>query len=839
MSCEPTYCPGCPCRNLNTGDPVGPEIHGGERFVLLGEAPGVHETIEGRPFVGPSGIELQRALNAIDVSREDCHITNAIQCRPPKNDLDALNIRLSRKNKRLAKKANKEKKEFRPILKPVEACRSRLYRELSLSGIKNIVCLGKTAAKAIRGGDLSIMSIRGGCEELPAPWDKSTTLKVGYTMHPSFVLRQPAYREVFRHDLRKAFRFFDNRLNWPEPNIVISNDIAQVREMLRTFAQSGKPISYDLETDGIDPAACKVRCIGIGDDSTALVIPFVSIKGANLLSKTDNQTLKQDLIEFLSSQSFSLLGHNAGQFDRRVCEHWLDCTPNLDADTLLLHLLADNELPHNLGFVGSFYTDNPEAWKADHTATEAKSDKELHIYCGKDVVVTTRVAAPLAQDVKKRSQQHLLAREHMLQSLGTIMQQNGMEVDRERAMEHSVLLEQQAEEYLKVCRGIAGETFNPQSTAQMARLLFSDWALPPHHYSEKTGDPSTDDTTLRSMITDYGLGGEQEVFLRNVRAFRKVSKLLGTYIRPLQRSGATRVHPSYNRLPATGRYSSSNPNMQNVPYKLRDIFIPKEGHVLIGADMDQLEMRLIAEEARAKHSLHVINQGLDPHNETMEVVYGKGVWSLEGAPEKRQEKGKGTFKATRDITKNVRYAWQYAASVKRIHEQIISVEDDNGNLLYSHMRVEDVRQVVEGLKRADPEIPKWWRMIENRYRKEGFIGDTLWDRRRYFRNEDKINELVNHPIQSGGVHIVHEGMLELFYGKQDWFATEVVEEPEMIMPVEWLINHGHDALYLEVPEDKAEATAEALGKAMTRRRKTGALLTYTAEADIGHRWTEV
>lgn len=833
------FCPGCPCTSLNTGDPVGPEIHGDERFVLLGEAPGVHETIEGRPFVGPAGLELQRALNTIDVSREDCHITNVIQCRPPKNDLDALNLRISRRNKRLAKVAADEGREFRPIHKPVDACRSRLYSELSKSGIRNIVCLGKTAAKAIRRGDFSIMAIRGGCEEIPAPWDPNVTLKVGYTMHPAFVSRMPVYREVFRHDLRKAFRFFDDRLKWKEPTITITNDPAQVQGALNSFLSAGKPVSYDLETDGIDTNQARVRCISISDEDSALVVPFLSIAGQALVTTDVDTRLRQEISNFLESDSISLLGHNAGQFDRLMCEQWLGITPRLNADTLILHLLSDNELPHNLGFVGSFYTDNPEAWKADHTATEAKSDRELHIYCGKDACVTTRVALPLAQDVKKRSQQHLLAREHMLQDLGTLMQKNGMEIDRERASEHSVLLEQKAKEYLKECKAVAGESFNPQSPRQLSTLLFDDWKLPPHHYSEKSGEPSTDDTTLRSMITDYGLSPGRKAFIQLIRAHRKVSKLLGTYIRPLQRTVATRVHPSYNRLPATGRYSSSNPNMQNVPYKLRDIFVPREGHVLIGADMDQLEMRLIAEEAEAKHSLHVVNQGLDPHNETMEIVYGKGVWDLEGAPTERADKGTAAFKATRDITKNVRYAWQYAASVKRIHEQIVSVEDDNGALLYAHMRMEDVRQIIEGLKRADPEIPAWWRRIENRYRHQGYIGDTLWDRRRYFRNEDKLNELVNHPIQSGGAHIVHEGMLELFYGVQDWFATEAINSPGWIMPREWLINHGHDALYLEVPEDEAERAADALGRAMTRRRKTGALLTYTAEAAIGHRWTEV
>ena len=89
-------------------------------------------------------------------------------------------------------------------------------------------------------------------------------------------------------------------------------------------------------------------------------------------------------------------------------------------------------------------------------------------------------------------------------------------------------------------------------------------------------------------------------------------------------------------------------------------------------------------------------------------------------------------------------------------------------------------------------------MIEARDRREGFIGDSLWDRRRYFKNEDKINELVNHPIQSGGAVIVNEGMIELIYGVQPWFSTEAISPTGKAIPVEWLINHGHDALYLEV-----------------------------------------
>ena len=514
MSCEATHCPGGPAKNLGTGDPVGPETHPDDQYILLGEAPGLSETIEGRPFVGASGLELQRALDALNIRRNTCHITNAIQCRPPKNDLEALNIRITRKNRRQAKKAREDGEQYTPLQKPAEACQPGLYKELAATGITRVVCLGKTAAKQIRGGDFSIMGIRGGCEEIPAPWDPKVTLQVAYTMHPAFVLRYPAYREVFHHDLRKAFRFFDGSLDWPEPKITISTDLEVIRQTFAQFRRAGEPVAYDVETDAIDPMTAQVRCIAFSNTEEALVVPIRAIDGTPIVNGTLIDPLRKEIAKELRSPDLFVLGHNAGQYDRLVCEQWLGITPQLAADTLILHLLADNELPHNLGFVGSFYTDNPEAWKADHTATEAKSNKELHVYCAKDACVTARIATPLAQDVKKRSQQHLLAREHMLQWLGVAMQRTGMEVDKTELWTHSILLEQKAEEKLSACREIVGQEFNPQSHQQMQRLLFEDWNLPPHHYSEKTGEPSTDDTTLRVMLTQYGL--EEELSLIHI-----------------------------------------------------------------------------------------------------------------------------------------------------------------------------------------------------------------------------------------------------------------------------------------------------------------------------------
>lgn len=187
----------------------------------------------------------------------------------------------------------------------------------------------------------------------------------------------------------------------------------------------------------------------------------------------------------------------------------------------------------------------------------------------------------------------------------------------------------------------------------------------------------------------------------------------------------------------------------------------------------------------------------------MEAVYGKSIWSLDGAPEDRRKKGKGTFKRTRGITKNVFYAWQYAASVPTIHQQVVSVEDDDGKLIYAHLTHRDIRDVVKGLKKANPEIPKWWEKTRKTYRQQGFLVDSLWGRRRDFKNEEKLNELVNHPIQAGGAAIVHEAMLQLVTGHLGWGSVSCsapVESDLFSFNFEerlGLVNQCHDSLLFE------------------------------------------
>jgi len=833
-------CPlGCDLHHAGNRFPVEAERHPGDHIAIIGEAPGGQEVEEGRPFVGPSGMELQAALSLVGIKRHQCHIDNVLACRPKQNDLSGYMLRLGRRNR---KRRAKDESEWAT---PQSCCKPRLHK--NLQNFRHFLALGATAAASLRGGNPSITKLRGTCEAIPAPWDPSTEILVAYTLHPAFVIRSPKWRTTFQHDVAKANRFFQGNLSWKDPEILHTHSVDEVITGIRRLRQEGKAVAYDVETDAKNPLDANLRCIAFSNNDTAVVIPILSIDGAaRFFSPRDEATVLQLIQHFLLDPQVPLTGHNAGQYDRLVCEERLGVTPKLSADTLLLHLLSDNEMPHNLGFVGSRYTDFTEAWKADHTAVTARSDEELHTYCAKDACVTARVVTPLAKVIRKREQWHLIKREHQLQDIGCKMQRLGMYVDRSRLLEHELCYEAALEKHKKVCLEIGPEDFNPNSTHQLRRFLFDTWDLAPVKYNEKSGDPSTDDDTLRRMLTEYGLDEEKNHFLQSIRLLRRNTKLLSTYIRPLKDTYVLpdgRVHPAYNRLPATGRYSSSEPNAQNIPYDLRDIFVPAPGHMFVGADADQLELRYIAEEAEAERLIKVINSGLDPHNETMEIVYGPGIWTLDGAPKDRTKKGSSTFKATRGVTKNVRYAWQYAASVPKIWEQVVSVEDDDGKLIYAHLNKRDIRDVVRGLERADPEIPHWWEETRNKYRRDGYIADSLWGRRRDFKDEEKLNELVNHPIQTGGAVVIHEAMLHLTTGNPGW-STQAIDLDE-IKPITFdfekgtgLVNQCHDSLLIEVEEDDAEEMKGLLQAAMTRKRREGARVVYTAEAEVGMSWKE-
>jgi DNA polymerase I-like protein with 3'-5' exonuclease and polymerase domains/uracil-DNA glycosylase len=915
MSYDPRSCGAmCDVCPLKGGTVVPPESNQGARIAIVGEAPGEQEEKQGVPLVGPSGDEVMRALGSAKLRRRDLHITNVLLCRPPKNELENLLAKISSENRERQKrnKAVKEKWElgrrgnpwlpepdYEPMtLSPISACRPRL--EAELAEFTDIIALGGTAAKAVMNTQQNIMSIRGGFVELDAGGGLPAR-RVMPTVHPSFVLRSPRFAHVFRNDIFKAAQRFRGVSSWQPPRVIYHPS----PEVLQEFLDRSVPYwTYDLETDGIEPLTAKIRCVGIGTATDVVIVGLLGRDGhTRFYSHKDEFRVIEILKAFFLDEGKIKVGHNSGSYDTNCLNAQWGVWPKPGLDTILMHRLVESELPHGLGFVGSMYTDAP-SWKTDREgrklAFDAETDEQLHTYCAYDVSITAAILPPLFESVRLRQQTPLIELDHKVQRICAEMHMVGMYVDQKKRLAFEQKYIREIGKRLVDLREAAPlPDFNPGSSHQVRKILFTDWKLvaPVDERDRYTasGDPATSDDILRSLLTLKDLEPYQKEFVLKLRRYRKAQKLLGTYIvklRPwseqaelgwdeeedfedsemrkkygIDRVGIVnpvtgRMYPGYNaHVAVTGRLSSSKPiNAQNFPKGLRAMVVPQPGHVFIGADADQLELRIAAARWGAARYLRAFDAGADPHSSTAFAVFEDRFQKAEGFPGGRWDgdlfipdgtgKWGGEAKSLRDLAKRVQYASQYMATVETVHRVIAQTETDNGDgttsLPYLNLSLREVRRMHEAWLDGCPEFPKGWDMEIEMYRRQGYLAEPITGRRRDFLDGENPNELVNFNIQGSAAGLMNLGMIRL------------AEEIPVFKygPGTGLINQCHDAMVLEVPADGAtydaenkkwlvppgsipDKTMKLLEECMNSTHLSLPGVRITATADIGGSWKDV
>lgn len=700
-------CDKCP---LNGQTPVPPElrapvgqIFSGDAVAVVGEAPNDQEAKAGRLFVGPSGVELDKGLRGAGFNRNQLHVTTVVLCNPPKNDLKNLLDKIGKHNR---------KNPDHPIASPIDCCRPRFQKDIE--NIRRFITLGKTANQAVTGNAASIMAVRGALVTLEAT-DRTPSRYVMPTVSPGLLLHQMRYAHVFRNDLAKAGRWFRGEAKFEPPTILWHPNADQLREFLW---RPGTTYAFDLETDGIDNLTTRIRCIGIGSQKEVALVGLLGKDGFTKFYSPDEEARVIEVLrDYFSDPNLLKIAHNGINFDAVVLYNQLGVRPQRIIDTMLLHKSVESELPHGLGYVVSLFAEAP-AWKCDREgnklSTFAESDVELHRYCVLDVSLTEAIAARLLEQVQLRGQTDVWKLDQKIQNICAEMHMTGMYVDQaERlAMEKKYLRRRQV--LLDEIRDRLGRPhFNPNSTDQLRDLLFSEWRLiPPVEEDERltqSGDPSTADFILRSLLTTELTEAHSEI-IRRIRYYRKVVKLLGTYVTKLRPSNVAieddlgwgdededwidqetrkkyglektgivnprtgRMYPGYSAgVAVTGRLSSSKPiNAQNFVKSLRKMVTAAPGNVLIGADMDQLELRIAAARWGVELYLRAFTEGKDPHSMTAYAVFGDAFCKAAGidaalfasdgklAGTDYDSNGKfvgtGESKKMRDLSKAVQYA---------------------------------------------------------------------------------------------------------------------------------------------------------------------------------------
>jgi DNA polymerase I len=394
----------------------------------------------------------------------------------------------------------------------------------------------------------------------------------------------------------------------------------------------------------------------------------------------------------------------------------------------------------------------------------------------------------------------------LVEVLSTI-ERNGALVDAKILGKHSVELGERLVQLERKAYEIAGEEFNLGSPKQLAEILFEKQKLP---VIKKTpgGTPSTAEETLQELALDYPLP-------KVLMEYRGLAKLKSTYTDklPLEINKKTgRIHTSYHQaVAATGRLSSQDPNLQNIPVKteegrrIRQAFIAPTGYKLIAADYSQIELRIMAHLSEDQGLLNAFEKGLDVHRATAAEVFGVSLDSVTNE--------------MRRSAKAINFGLIYGMSAFGLAKQL-------------HLGRREAQGYIDKYFERYPGVLRYMNNIRSQAHEQGFV-ETIFGRRLYLpdinaknRNSQMAAErtAINAPMQGTAADIIKKAMIAV----HQWLNQTQIDA-KMIMQV-------HDELVLEVHESKIAEVSEQIKKLMSGAAQLKVPL--VVDVGVGVNWDE-
>lgn len=388
------------------------------------------------------------------------------------------------------------------------------------------------------------------------------------------------------------------------------------------------------------------------------------------------------------------------------------------------------------------------------------------------------------------------------------MELAGVAVDRGILDELSKRIHKQISVVSKEIYELAGVEFNIASPLQLREVLFEKMDIPIEGIKKGKTGLSTSAESLEKL---HGM----HPIIEKIEEFRELSKLQNTYVDVLPtliNTKTHRIHAKFNQaVAATGRLSSSDPNLQNIPIRtelgreIRYAFIAEPGQVLISADYSQLELRIVASLAEDKKMMEIFEAGLDIHAATAAAINGV---------------------ALDKVTKQMRYA------AKEVNFGVLYGMGTHGLSWRAGISYAEAKQFIEKYFQEFSGVKKYIERTLEFTRKEGYC-ETLFGRRRYLPELNATNHqlrtaaermAVNHPIQGTEADMIKMAMIEVFK------KIQIFKNSNIILQV-------HDELVLEVPEADAEKISKILKETMENVVKLR--VPVNVEVHTGKNWGEV
>ncbi len=567
---------------------------------------------------------------------------------------------------------------------------------------------------------------------------------------------------------------------------------------------------FDTETNSLDPLNAQLVSIAFSWEKgrgTMLWLPP---------ERELAQKLLRPLIPVFENEKIRKTGQNL-KFDIQVLSGYGISVRGPLFDTMLAHYLLEPDMRHNMDLLSSQYLGYEPVHieeligeRGPRQKTMRDVDKErVKEYAVEDTDVTWQLMNLFEPILAEKGLDRLAADIEMpLIRVLAAMERDGVMIDETVLKTYAVTLRETIITLENEIYGLAGHEFNISSPKQLGEILFVRLRLDDNARLTKTKQYRTDEEVLQRLTGKHPI-------IEKVLEYRGLKKLLSTYVEALpqlidRKTG--RIHTTYNQAVAsTGRLSSTNPNLQNIPVRdaegreIRKAFIPAAGKIFLSADYSQIELRLMAHLSGDSAMISDFLSGQDIHSATASKIFGVPV------PEVTRE--------MRARAKTANFGIIYGISAFGLSERLT-------------IGRKEAKELIDGYFSSYPGVKAYMDESIRKARETGYV-TTMFGRRRYLPDIHSRNQVVrgnaernaiNAPLQGSAADIIKIAMVRI--------ASRLERE----MPEAKMILQVHDELIFEVKEDRADELASLVREEM----KGAAQLSVPLEVDTGtgYNWLE-
>ena len=548
-------------------------------------------------------------------------------------------------------------------------------------------------------------------------------------------------------------------------------------ERFLAYFSDAEIFAFDTETDHVN--AINAHLVGMSfcrKEGEAFYIPVPEEEA----KATD--TVKK-IAPLLQNPKTTIVGQNI-KFDYTVMLNYGVEMEGPLFDTMIAHYVLQPELHHGMDYLAEIYLHYRTIHIEELIGEKGKNQLNMrnlppsavYEHACEDADVTLRLKNKLADELKAADVEHLFYHIEMpLVKVLATMERNGVRVDTESLKETSQFFTQRMLQIEDDIYRLAGLPFNIASPRQVGQVLFDRLKIVDKPKKTKTGQYVTSEEVLESLRNKHPI-------VEKILAHRGLKKLVGTYVDPLPtliNPNTGRIHTSFNQtVTATGRLSSSNPNLQNIPVRdedgklIRKAFIPDDGCIFFSADYSQIELRIMAHLSEDKNLIEAFMTGEDIHAATAAKVFRKQLSEIT-----REERSKA---------KTANFGIIYGISAFGLAERM-------------GVSRTEAKELIENYFATYPDVKQYIQKSIERARSNGYI-ETIFHRKRFLPDINSHNSVVrgyaernavNAPIQGSAADIIKVAMNNI----HDQFKRNGIRS-KMILQV-------HDELNFSVyPEEK-------------------------------------